>query len=157
MQKAALDGALTRDTLPAAWAVGTVVTAVHLLALLVALVAFFLLVDIRTDLATGWVDSAIYHALFLDVDAIQERYGDIYWLSRWPWILSGSAAFALLAPVAASLTLTLATSWVFAVACYGLMRQFVSPECRRPRRSRSRSSGHALRSAIAGPRPGPRP
>ena len=53
-----------------------------------ACVAIYMLaVKVRTDLATGWVDSAIYHALFLDLQAMQQRFGDVYFLARWPWII----------------------------------------------------------------------
>ena len=99
----------------------------HLLLIAVAVLGWLVAVDVRTDLAKGCVDSAIYHALFLDVWAIQDRFGDIYWLSRWPQVLMGKALFALFEPAVASFALTFTLSWFYGAALYALLRQMVSP------------------------------
>lgn len=108
-------------------AAGAAVTLGHLLLIAVAVLGWLVAIDVRTDLATGWVDSAIYHALFLDVWAIQDRFGDIYWLSRWPQVLMGKALFALFEPAVASFALTFTLSWIYGAALYALLRQMVSP------------------------------
>jgi hypothetical protein len=106
---------------------GALVTVGHLLLIAVAILVYLFAIDLRTDLATGWVDSAIYHALFLDTWAIQDRFGDVYWLSRWPWVVTGKAFFAMFPPAMASFMMTWVVSWGFGAAFYALARQFVQP------------------------------
>ncbi len=119
--------AKTTGTAVAPATAGAAVTLAHLVLIGLALLGWFLVIDLRTDLATGWVDSAIYHALFLDVWAIQDRFGDVYWLSRWPWILTGKAMFLLFEPAVASFALTFFASWFYGAGLYALLRQMVTP------------------------------
>lgn len=54
----------------------------HILIILVAVAAFMAAIQIRTDLAAGWVDSSIYYSLFLNKAEQIQRFGAIYFAGR---------------------------------------------------------------------------
>lgn len=105
------------------WPVGLI----YVLVILVAVAAFMLAVQIRTDLATGWVDSAIYHSLFLSKAEQIERFGSIYFAGRWPWILFGSAVFNAFSPALASAVFAYCVLSLIALSTYAFARCFMPP------------------------------
>ncbi|MCP8713282.1 hypothetical protein, partial [Streptomyces sp. AC04842] len=95
---------------------------VHILVILATVAAFMAAIQIRTDLATGWVDSAIYHSLFLDKAEQIERFGAIYFAGRWPWVLFGSVVFNAFPPALASAVFAYCVLSLIALSTYAFAR-----------------------------------
>ncbi len=100
---------------------------VHILVILATVAAFMAAIQIRTDLATGWVDSAIYHSLFLDKAEQIERFGAIYFAGRWPWVLFGSVVFNAFPPALASAVFAYCVLSLIALSTYACARCFMAP------------------------------
>lgn len=100
---------------------------VHILVILSAVAAFMAVIQIRTDLAVGWVDSAIYHSLFLNKAEQIQRFGAIYFAGRWPWVLFGSMVFNAFLPALASAVFAYCVLSLIALSTYSLAKCFMTP------------------------------
>lgn len=99
----------------------------HILIILVAVAAFMAAIQVRTDLAAGWVDSSIYYSLFLNKAEQIQRFGAIYFAGRWPWILFGATVFEIFPPAVASAVFTYCILSLIALSTYAFARCFMAP------------------------------
>lgn len=102
-------------------------TLVHIALIAVFSLIFLVAIQVRTDLAVGWVDSAIYHSLFLNKHEMVTRFGDIYFAARWVWVFIGETLFSLLPHARASFVLTYLTTVALGISSYFVFRNFISP------------------------------
>lgn len=87
---------------------------------------FVTILDVREGAAIGWVDSAIYHSLFLEKESVIQRSGATYFASRWPWILLGTAVFNFFPAQYASSIFTILILSFISICTYFLARRFFS-------------------------------
>ncbi|MBQ2646371.1 MAG: hypothetical protein IJF82_03265 [Achromobacter sp.] len=99
----------------------------HILIILVTVAAFMAAIQIRTDLAAGWVDSSIYYSLFLNKAEQIQRFGAIYFAGRWPWILFGATVFEVFPSAVASAVFTYCILSLVALSTYAFARCFMAP------------------------------
>ena len=75
----------------------------------------------------GWVDSSIYYSLFIDGPSINQRFDQVYFAIRWPWIILGQVFFSALPLEIAIYSFSVAITTFVGVGVYVYARCFLMP------------------------------
>ncbi len=96
------------------------------IALLVPIVIFTS--HIRVLPSTGLIDPWLYIGAFLDFDQLYARFGLTYYISRLPWVLTGSALYSVVPPLVGQMVLGTAVWLAYTTGLFCITRRFYAAE-----------------------------
>jgi hypothetical protein len=94
--------------------------------LLVPIVIFTSHIRVLPD--TGSIDPWLYIGSFLDFDQLYGRFGLTYYISRLPWVLTGSALYSVVSPLLGQMALGTAVWLAYTTGLYCITRRFYAAE-----------------------------